>query len=55
MYNEDDLDAAEMAARKAVEIDPDLAVVHRLLARVHLARGDNAAARIGRASWRARE
>jgi tetratricopeptide (TPR) repeat protein len=44
LYNEDNLEAAELAARKAAEIDPDLAPVRRLLARVYLAQGNDAAA-----------
>jgi tetratricopeptide (TPR) repeat protein len=44
LYNADDLAGAELAARKAAEIDPDLAPVRRLLARVYLAQGKDAAA-----------
>jgi tetratricopeptide (TPR) repeat protein len=44
LYNEDDLAAAEAAARKAVEVDPELAAVRRLLARVYLAQGKDAEA-----------
>ena len=43
-YNDDDLETAERAARKAVEIDPDLAEVHRLLARIHLGKDEKAEA-----------
>lgn len=44
LYNDDNLEAAELAARKAAEIDPDLAPVRRLLARVYLGQGNDAAA-----------
>jgi len=44
LYNEDDLDAAEVAAKKAAEVDPELAPVRRLLARVYLGQGNDAAA-----------
>ena len=44
LYNDDNLGAAELAARKAAEIDPDLAPVRRLLARVYLRQGNDAAA-----------
>jgi tetratricopeptide (TPR) repeat protein len=44
LYNEKDLAAAELAAKKAIEIDPQLASVRRLLARVYLQQGNDAAA-----------
>lgn len=44
LYNDDNLEAAELAARKATEIDPDLAPVRRLLARVYLGQGKDAEA-----------
>jgi len=44
LYNEKDIAAAELAAKKAVEIDPQLASVRRLLARVYLQQGNDAAA-----------
>jgi tetratricopeptide (TPR) repeat protein len=44
LYNADDLAGAEAAARKAIEVDPELPAVRRLLARVYLAQGNDAAA-----------
>lgn len=44
LYNEDKYDEALEAARRVEQIDPDLPRLHRLLGRIHLAQGDDAAA-----------
>jgi tetratricopeptide (TPR) repeat protein len=44
MYNSDDLDGAEVAARKAAEIDPGLAPIHRLLGRIYMSQGNTESA-----------
>jgi tetratricopeptide (TPR) repeat protein len=44
LYNEENLEGAGFAARKALEIDPDLAAAHHLMSRVYIDKGDNDAA-----------
>ena len=44
LYNADDFEGAELAAEKAVEIDPSLAALYRLLGRIYMSQGNNEAA-----------
>ena len=44
LFNEDDVTSAEIAVRKAIEIDPELPQAHKLLSRIHLDRDEREAA-----------